>query len=124
MAYQLVAWYPERDSQYTQGDLLLQAFGQSLRDRLAPRIYLTAGLFAWIMIIGVMLLGATMRRRLGGAVLFSPVVLLWLTLLIATPLAFSVRYFFVAVFLVSVFALMPCILAKRQQGVGHDTSGG
>jgi hypothetical protein len=88
---------------------LLESMGlPSLRQMLEPTTYPSSGLFAWLMLICVFLL----PRRYGARRLLflAPMVLLWLTLIIATPIAYSMRYFFAAALMTPVFVLLPFVL--------------
>lgn len=107
--YQITMW-PSTD--YAQWDVIQLISGHSLRGILEPTLYPTAGVFAWCMLISIALLvNARMKPQDGLAL--APILLLWLTLLIATPLAYSLRYFFTAVMLLPIFIFLPILMKKE-----------
>ena len=79
-------------TKYKNTDLIKENLGFSLRELYATKHLLSSALFAWI-ILGTLIIGY--RRRRGGAFMaLIPAIGLWITMIIATPLAYSLRYVF------------------------------
>jgi len=82
----------------TSRDLILEYTGVPFGDAFAPRHYMSAALFGWIALCCLTVVVA--RRRGALIVPFVPMMALWATVMLTTPLAFSFRY---------VFALVPFV---------------
>ena len=108
--YQLGMWPNVPVAQF---DVLHELAGVSVRSILKPRFYLTGGLFAWMMIACMALSHVSGKGMAAFAI--APLFLLWVTLMIASPLAISMRYFYAAVFMAPICVLLPFILAGRAE---------
>jgi hypothetical protein len=83
---------------YEMQNKVQQWFGFSLSNDYSTSIKYSSALFAWF-ILGTTVLG--FKRRHGGSFIpFIPAIGIWLTMLIAAPLAFSLRYMFPLVLLI------------------------
>ncbi len=119
--YNYVMWFPD---DFPQSDLLAQATGFSLRGVLEPTVFPSSGVAVWIMLISMTVFVRSGAVTLRKAALLSPVFLLWLTLMIASPLAVSPRYFYAAEFLVPVMILLPMIVSgSEDQNTAASASG-
>jgi len=87
------------NSGYFMSDYFNVYTGKVLSDIVGPRWYISAGLLAWIM-LGIIVLLINQTKKRSNICVVLPTLSLWLTLMIATPLAFSFRY---------VFSLLLCI---------------
>ena len=73
-------------------DLVGTKFGVSLLKYYEPEYLFSSALFGWIL-LAFTILGIS-RHKDGGYIATIPSLGLWLTLLVATPIAFSLRYMF------------------------------
>lgn len=94
----------------SQFDLIQQWVGISLRDLLAPSAYVSAAVFVWIVLFAFSTLLIGKRGWL--AISLTPSLALWATLMIATPIAYSLRYAF-ALVLITPIALGLLFVAKK-----------
>ena len=99
-----------------QFDLMQEMTGASIRQILSPTVFPNAGFLAWMMIVCMSVSSCVAKKRTAGLAL-SPIFLLWLTLMLAAPLAVSMRYFFVAEFMFPVYMLLPFILRQKSDRV-------
>lgn len=105
-SYNAMVWYPDTLVQY---DFIQSATGFSIRGILEPAFNPSAGLYAWIMLLSATVSIGSWKVNAKKAALLSPLLLLWLTLMVATPIAISQRYFFAAIFMLPVIVLLPFI---------------
>ena len=91
-------------------DLIHELTNISLRDNLEPKCYFSGGLFFWITIISFVITSQIANKRfLFG---YLPLILLWGTIMIATPIAVSLRYVFVLVLALPLNLIYPFIAKK------------
>lgn len=105
--YNIEMWF--KDS-YSQQDTIEAISGCSIRDSLIPPINSSSALYVWIMLISMTIFVNNRRTSIFKAAMLSPIFSLWLTLLIATPIAISQRYFFTAVFMLPAFMILPFLV--------------
>ena len=79
-----------------QGDYFGYYTGISFQDAVMPRHYVSGAIFAWLVIFVLFLL--LENKRAGDVLPLIPALAVWITIMLAVPLAFSFRYVF-AVFL-------------------------
>jgi hypothetical protein len=92
--------------QYEMKDKIQQWFGFSLNNNYSTRIKFSSALFAWI-VLGLLVIG--FKRRHGGAFMpLMPAIGIWITMLIAAPLAYSLRYMFPLVLIVPLGIVNVC----------------
>ena len=100
---------------YENQDKMLEMFGVSLKEGYIPRAYLSAALFGWLLLVMTMI-GVTRHKR-GSFIATIPTIGVWLTLFLATPIAFSMRYLFVAVLTLPIgfiIMLQPCSFQNKK----------
>lgn len=91
-----------------QVDYIEKGLGLSLKEILQPKIYLSSALFFWIFVFGA---GYTLSRfGLGSMCLYALPFGLWLTVMLSTPLAVSMRYALGLVFMLPFVWLIPCTM--------------
>ena len=79
----------------TKRDLVLELTGFDLRSFLEPRYYFSSALFGWIALFCFVLV--CIRKKYTLLLPFIPILALWGTVLIAAPLAYSLRYVYALV---------------------------
>lgn len=76
------------------------------------QIYIGSGTLLWLSLFGMIL--AVLRRR-GAAMPYVPMLMNLLTVLIATPVAFSLRYVFVLALGIPFYLMVPFLLRSRMR---------
>lgn len=96
-----------------QQDFFERWFGFSFQHFVEPRSYLSGAWFFWIFFIGMIFVMKHYGWKNGC--LFMPQIGVWLTLMIATPIAISLRYIAPLLFTLPFVVLIPIILEKRDK---------
>lgn len=97
--------------EYFMSDYFEYYFGISFRNLVEPKNYISSAVFVWMMIATVCICLA--KRYYAGILPVLPTVGLWLSIMIATPVAFSFRYVY-AIFLCVPLYLMICVKAMQK----------
>lgn len=97
-------------STVSQVDVIESLTGVSLRSLLQPHGYFSCALFALIMLASLAVLAV--NRKCQWACALIPMLLLWGTLIIASPIAYSLRYCYALVLAIPLFVAFP-VLALR-----------
>lgn len=93
-----------------QFDVIESVSGISLRSVLQPHFFISCASFALIMLISLAVLAA--NRCWSWCCALVPMLLLWGTLIIASPIAYSLRYCYALVLAIPMFVSFP-VLALR-----------
>lgn len=93
---------------YYQGDYFDYFFGISFRNLVEPKNYISAAIFVWMMLATISICLA--KRYYVGIVPVLPTLGLWLSVMVAAPVAFSFRYVY-GIFLCAPLYLIICIRA-------------
>ena len=98
-------------------DLICEATNFSLKNILNPTIYFSGGLFFWITAASFVITSQIANKKflLG----YLPLLILWGTIMIATPLAVSLRYVFALVLALPINLTYP-IIAKKYSELKTD----
>lgn len=100
------------NAEYYMSDYFDYFFGFSFRNFVEPKNYISSAVFVWIMIATVSICLA--KRYYLGILPILPTVGLWLSIMVATPVAFSFRYVY-AIFLCVPLYIVICIKAVRKE---------
>ncbi|SFG46154.1 hypothetical protein SAMN04487761_12042 [Lachnospiraceae bacterium C7] len=85
-------------TEYKNFDLINEKLGVSLKELYSIKHLFSSALFAWI-VLGTIVI--SYRRRKGGVFMpLIPAMGIWITMIIATPLAYSLRYVFPLVLMI------------------------
>ena len=99
-------------------DLFEKLFGFSLMPILADYpIIMGSGTLLWLCLAGCALL---CMRRWDGAVMYMPAMLNWATVMIATPVAYSLRYVYIFALGLPLFMALPLMEANRARKNGES----
>ena len=82
-----------------QADLIKKATGKSIRDLIYPNLLIPCAVFEAILFLSMVYV--IKNKRYSNLIMFVPVLMVLATLLVASPIAFSLRYMF------SLVAIMP-----------------
>lgn len=98
--------------EYFMSDYFEYHFGISFRNLVEPKNYISSAVFVWMMLATVCVCLA--KRYYVGILPVLPTAGLWLSIMVATPVAFSFRYVY-AVFLCIPLYWMICVKAIRKK---------
>lgn len=96
----------------TQTDYFEKIFGFSFQHFVNPRTYISSAWFFWIYFVGILYIMKHYKWQDG--LLFIPQLAIWMTLMIATPCALSLRYVVASLFTVP-FIIVVFILLEDQE---------
>ena len=102
--------YPNVD--YVMSDYFEYFFNFSFRNMVEPRKYISAAIFVWIMLGTVCICLA--EHNYSGLICVMPTMGLWLSVMLAVPLSYSLRYVY-SLFLCVPLYLIVCIDSFRKQ---------
>lgn len=102
----------ENDLGIVQTDLFDALFGWSFYEKTFPRHPISAGMFFWLGMLSAAVAYASVPKgsRLKATVPVMPLLALWLTLMIATPIASSLRYAYSFVLFIPVTLAYPALM--------------
>lgn len=89
---------------YWQTDPIESLFGTSIRDSLYPKKLISSAIFLFITLI---LFALSLNKKDKRWLAFIPALVAYLTVFIATPLAFALRYVYIVVLTVPLFIIIP-----------------
>lgn len=95
-----------------QTDYFEKIFGFSFQQFVNPKIYISCAWFFWFFFVGTVFI----MKRYGfwNGFLFMPQIGVWLTLMVATPIAISLRYVSPLLFTLPFVVIVPVLLEKDQ----------
>lgn len=93
---------------YYQGDYFDYFFGISFRNLVEPKNYISAAIFVWMMLATISICLA--KRYYAGIIPVLPTLGLWLSIMVAAPVAFSFRYVY-GIFLCVPLYVLICMKA-------------
>ena len=91
-----------------QHDYFYDLFNFSFANIVKPVKYISSGLL--FLIVMLFMIVSLKRKGLKSVVGFAPIIGLWITIMIATPTAFSLRYVYILVLIIPISFLLPEIL--------------
>ena len=94
-------------------DLIERFTGLNLKNWTNNADFLGSGTLIWILFLSGLFL--FIQRRGKYTIVLLPCLLLWLSIMIATPVAFSLRYVFVLAYALPLIVLLPIIAKKSEQ---------
>ncbi len=101
----------ENEYNLEQTDLIEKWSGISLKKVLEPKVYFSSALFVWLFFLSITLL--CHKKNYQQLLCFVPCILLWLSIMIGTPIAFSLRYVYVFVLFVPLSIIIPFLPNKN-----------
>ena len=100
-----------------QTDYFEKWFGFSFQHFVNPRNYLSSAWFFWIFFLGTVFIMKQYGWR--KICLFAPQLGVWLTLMIATPIAVSLRYISALMFTIPFIIIVPVLLVYIEEVIPH-----
>ena len=95
----------------TSIDLIDEITGYSIYSRLLPKFYISAALFGWFFLFCFVLI--LVRKKYSMLIPFVPVLVLWATIMVSTPISYSLRYVFATVLFIPLALLLAFVLKSR-----------
>lgn len=107
------------DNEYelSQMDYFEKWFGFAFQHFVNPRYYISSAWFFWIFL--VVLLFSMKRYGWRKSYLFTPQMGVWLTIMIATPLAMSLRYSAPLLFTMPFAVILPMLLERENSRIAY-----
>ena len=100
-------------------DYFQRIFGFSFDRLVAPEHPISSAVFVWFALMSLALAAARKKWRL--VLVYLPAVLLWGTVMVAAPIAFSLRYVYIFVPFVPMATLLPMLsYEKKNREMGKD----
>lgn len=99
--------------EFFMSDYFNQYTGLTLTDIVGPRWYISSGMLIWIMLLAGF--AVLQKKNYKMLIPILPTVVLWGTLLIATPLAFSFRYVFPMLLCIPIYVICGCKQDKEKE---------
>ena len=88
-------------------------FGFSFKEYVEPRNFISSAIFVWIMIGAIFLCLSQGNRK--GVICILPTLGLWLSIMIAVPVAFSFRYVYAIFLCVPLYVLVSIRSFEKKQ---------
>lgn len=95
-----------------QNDYFEKLFGFSFQHFVNPRHYISCAWFFWVFLIGMVFI--MKHYKWTDCVMFMPQMGVWLTLMVATPLAISLRYVSPLLFTLPFAVIVPVLLEQQK----------
>ncbi|GHU40884.1 hypothetical protein FACS1894111_02270 [Clostridia bacterium] len=97
-----------------QKDYVEQMFGVSIRKQITPEKYISSAVFLFVLLVGMLM--TIKRKKYDNLLIYLPALATWLTIMIAAPLAFSLRYVYILVLMVPFSLLLPLVpLVEKEE---------
>ena len=105
-------WNVESELQYKQEDVIKNITDVSIRKVLEIKTTISSAVFLFIMLTGIVI--TIYKKRYKNLIIFMPMFLTWLTVMIAAPLASSLRYVYILVLTVPISLLIPFLKSRDE----------
>lgn len=103
----------ENEYNLKQTDLIEELSGLSLKNILTPRIYFSAASFIWLTFLSIAIV--IHKKKYQDLLYYAPCILLWIGIMIGTPIAFSLRYVYVFVLFIPYSVIIPLFPYKTNK---------
>ena len=90
-----------------QKDYIAQITGKTIRGILKPTSAVSSAIYLFIMLLSMLFV--IYKKEYRKLVIYIPSFLTWLTIMIAVPLAFSLRYVYILVLMIPLYFIIPFI---------------
>jgi len=98
-----------------QKDYIQRVTGLSIRENITPTKAISSAVFLFILLFSMLI--TIYKKRYKNLLIYMPALLTWLTIMVATPLAFSLRYVYILVLMVPFSALIPFLKTKEENAI-------
>ena len=100
----------DQDNEIKQTDYIEKISGHSIRNIVTPSIAISSALFLFINLFSMII--TIYKRKYKNILIYLPALLTWATIMIAVPLAFSLRYVYILVLILPLSFLIPFLKQK------------
>lgn len=104
-------WENEYDLRQTDG--IKKISGISLKKVLEPKVYLSSALFVWVSFLSMVLV--VQKKKYKHLIYYAPCIVLWVSIMIGTPIAFSLRYVYVFVLFLPFNFIIPLLSESERK---------
>lgn len=105
-------WPTLQDLQeYKQSDYIESLTKQSIRKLLEPHVAISSAIFLMITLIGCVM--TIYRKKYINLLIYCPIIATWLTIMIAVPVAFALRYVYILVLALPLSIIIPFLEVKE-----------
>ncbi|MGN0156323.1 MAG: DUF6020 family protein [Lachnospiraceae bacterium] len=98
--------------EYFMSDYFEYLFGISFRNLVEPKNYISVAVFVWVMLATICICLA--KKYYEGLIPILPTLGVWLTIMVATPVAFSLRYVYAIFLCIPLYAII-CVKAVSER---------
>ena len=103
----------QNDPQYVQNDYIENLTNHSMRNLLEPHIIISPAVFVFITLIGFIM--TIYRKRYINLLIYAPMIATWITIMIAVPVAFALRYVYIFVLALPLSIIIPFLNVKETE---------
>ena len=103
----------KNDYHLEQTDLIEKVSGISLKKVLEPKVYLSSALFVWVSFLSMVLV--VQKKKYKHLLYYAPCIVLWVSIMIGTPIAFSLRYVYVFVLFLPFSFIIPLLSESERK---------
>ena len=96
-----------------QIDYIEKLTGQSIKSIITPSAPISSAVFGFVAIFGCVL--TIYKKRYKNLLIYLPAILTWATVLIAAPLAFSLRYVYILVLILPLGLILPILNQEHRK---------
>lgn len=101
----------QNDPQYVQNDYIEKLTNHSIRDLLEPHILISSAVFLFVTLIGCVM--TIHRKKYMNLLIYAPMIATWITIMIAVPVAFALRYVYIFVLALPLSIIIPFLNVKE-----------
>ncbi|MCI8273065.1 MAG: hypothetical protein HFJ55_03155 [Clostridia bacterium] len=105
----------ENDSNYKQNDYIQMLTGKSIRDKLDSKSPISSAVFFFIILTCAQL--TIYKKRYKNLLILVPFFATWITIMIAVPIAFTLRYVYILVLGLPIAIITPFIKQKADKEI-------
>lgn len=96
-----------------QKDYIEKITNYSIRDKITPKDSISSAIFLFIMLVGMLM--TVYKKKYKNLLIYLPGILTWGTIMIATPIAFSLRYVYILVLMVPFSLIIPFLKEQNNK---------
>lgn len=96
-----------------QKDYIQNVTGKTIRNILRPTVPVSSAIYLFILIFGALL--TVYRKKYKNLLIYLPAFLVWGTIMIAAPIAFSLRYVYILVLTIPLNLIVPLINTQNEK---------
>lgn len=99
--------------EYKQNDYIEKLTNHSIRNLLEPQTPISSAVFLFITLIGFII--TVYRKKYVNLLIYCPIIATWLTIMVAVPVAFALRYVYILVLALPMSIIIPFLDVKETE---------